>query len=76
MTPPRSSPPTDADAVKLLDAVADNLLKLLPETATSLGIDTGARAALRSQLADRSAAGKQRLAGQVRTDLERVKAFK
>jgi uncharacterized protein (DUF885 family) len=75
VTPPPSSSPTDADALKLLDEVADSLLKLLPETATSLGIDTGARAALRSRLADRSEAGKQRLAGQVRTDLERVRAF-
>ena len=41
----------DADALKLLDSVADNLLRLQPEAATSLGIDTGARAALRSQLA-------------------------
>jgi uncharacterized protein (DUF885 family) len=73
VTPPSSSTPTDADALKLLDAVADSLLKLLPETATSLGIDTGARAALRSQLGDRSDAGKQRLAAQVRADLGGVK---
>ena len=38
--------------------------------ATSLGIDIGARAALRSQLADRSAQGQQRIAGQVRAGLE------
>jgi uncharacterized protein (DUF885 family) len=66
---------TDADALKLLDDIADSLLKLLPEGATSLGIDTGARAALRSQLADRSEQGKQRRATQVRGDLERVKAL-
>jgi uncharacterized protein (DUF885 family) len=66
---------TDADALALLDGVADNLLKLQPEGATSLGIDTGARAALRSQLGDRSAEGQQRLAKQVRVDLERVNAF-
>src|SRR3954454_2214927 len=71
-TPPASN---DADALKLLDEIAENLLRLQPEGATSLGIDTGTRAALRSQLADRSAAGQQRLATQVRTDLERVKAF-
>jgi uncharacterized protein (DUF885 family) len=72
-----SAPPasTDADALKLLDGVADNLLRLLPESATSLGIDTGTRGALRSQLADRSEDGKQRLAKQVRADLERVTAF-
>src|SRR3954447_21508486 len=71
-TPPASN---DADALKLLDEIAENLLRLQPEGATSLGIDTGTRAALRSQLADRSAAGQQRLATQLRTDLERVKAF-
>src|SRR3954469_2383564 len=70
-----SSPASDADALKLLDSVADNLLKLQPDGATSLGIDTGARAALRSQLADRSAEGQQRLARQVRADLEQVKAL-
>lgn len=67
---------TDADALKLLDSVADNLLKLQPEAATSLGIDTGVRAALRSQLADRSEEGKQRLAKQIKADLERINAFK
>ena len=71
-TPPASN---DADALKLLDSVADNLLRLVPESATSLGIDTGPRAALRSQLADRSAEGQQRLAKQVRADLEQVNAF-
>ncbi|HEY7055514.1 MAG TPA: DUF885 domain-containing protein [Vicinamibacterales bacterium] len=65
---------TDTDALTLLDEVAENLLRLQPESATSLGIDTGSRGALRSQLADRSAAGQQRLATQVRADLERVKA--
>src|SRR6476660_1893036 len=72
-TPPSSN---DSDALKLLDDVAGNLLKLQPEAATSLGIDTGARTALRSQLGDRSEEGKQRLAKQVRADLERVNAFK
>ena len=64
----------EADVVALLDSVGDNLLRLFPETATGLGIDTGARAALRSQLADRSADGQQRIANQVRADLERVRA--
>jgi uncharacterized protein (DUF885 family) len=65
---------TDAGALALLDEVGDNLLRLYPEVATSLGLDTGARAALRSELADRSAEGQQRLAKQIRSDLERVKA--
>ena len=71
--PPRSA---DADALKLLDSIAENLLRLQPETATSLGIDTGERAALRSQLGDRSQAGTRRLAQQVKTDLDLVNAFK
>ena len=66
---------TAADAAKLLDQIGENYLRFAPESATSLGIDTGARAALRSQLADRSAAGQQKIADQVRQDLERVKAF-
>ena len=72
---PEPDASSDAEALALLDGVAASHLKLLPEGATSLGIDTGARAALRSQLADRSAAGQQRLATQIRADLERVNAF-
>ncbi len=66
--------PPDADVLALLDGVADNLLRLLPESATSLGVDTGARSALRSQLTDRSADGVRRLQAQVRADLDRIKA--
>jgi uncharacterized protein (DUF885 family) len=72
---PTAPATNEADALALLDGLADNLLRLLPESATSLGIDTGARAALRSQLADRSAEGQQRVAKQLRADLERVNAF-
>ena len=64
----------EGEALALLDEVAENLLRLLPESATSLGIDTGARAALRSQLGDRSAEGQRRIATQLRADLERVNA--
>ena len=60
--------PADAQALTLLDQIAEDLLRLFPETATSLGIDTGARAALRSQLADRSAEGVAR----VRAHVERI----
>jgi uncharacterized protein (DUF885 family) len=66
---------TEADVLALLDSAADNFLRLFPESATSLGIDTGARAPLRAQLGDRSAEGKQRLAQQVRADLDRVNAL-
>jgi uncharacterized protein (DUF885 family) len=65
----------DADAAALLDQLADELLRLLPESATSLGIDTGARAPLRSQLSDRSAAGRQRMASHLKSGLERANAL-
>ena len=69
---PSSSAPTDADALALLDACAGSFLKLFPESATSLGIDTGARASLRGQLGDRSPQGRQRVIDQLRADLQRV----
>ncbi|HEY3883978.1 MAG TPA: DUF885 domain-containing protein, partial [Vicinamibacterales bacterium] len=65
----------DTDALKLLNGIADNLLKLQPEAATSLGLDTGPRAALRSQLADRSAEGERQIAQRVEADLARVNAL-
>jgi len=63
---------TDADAIPLLDAIAENLLRLAPESATSLGIDKDDRAALGHQLGDRSAAGQERIASTLRTDLAQV----
>ena len=74
----RPSPPStrsDDDALALLNSVGNNLLNLLPESATSLGIDVKERAALRSQLSDRSADGQKRIAQQLRTDLARLNAF-
>jgi uncharacterized protein (DUF885 family) len=70
-----SATPADTDAAALLEAIGENLVRLMPETATSLGVDTGARASLRSQLADRSADGQRRLAAQVRADQDRVNGF-
>ena len=58
-----------------MTSIADNLLAHSPEGATSLGIDTGARAAMRAQLGDRSAAGQQALAATLKADLARVRAF-
>jgi uncharacterized protein (DUF885 family) len=65
----------EAEAGKLLDEIGENYLRFAPESATSLGVDAGPRAALRSQLTDRSAEGQQRIANQVRQDLERAKAL-
>ncbi len=64
----------EADATALLDSIGKNLLGLSPESATSLGIDKGEFAHLRSRLADRSAAGQQRIANVLRADLARANA--
>ncbi len=40
----------DAAARALLDQIGDGLLRLAPETATSLGLDVNARQGLRAQL--------------------------
>lgn len=66
--------PAQGQAAALLDSVADNLLSHSPEGATSLGIDTGTRAAMRGQLGDRSAAGVGALAATLAADLKRVRA--
>ncbi|GAA0866514.1 DUF885 family protein [Sphingopyxis soli] len=68
--------PEHGEAQKLLDSIADNLLALSPEGATGLGIDTGARAAMRGQLGDRSAAGQQKIADTLKADVARIRAFK
>jgi uncharacterized protein (DUF885 family) len=65
----------EADALALVDRIAANLLRLSPESATSLGIDTGDLAGLRSQLSDRSAEGQRKIASQLREDLERIKTI-
>jgi uncharacterized protein (DUF885 family) len=65
---------SETQATALLDSIAENLLRLSPETATALGIDKGERAFLRSQLGDRSAAGQQRVAHTLRSDLARANA--
>ncbi|QNO25732.1 DUF885 domain-containing protein [Sphingopyxis sp. OPL5] len=65
--------PSAADA--LLTSIADNLLAQSPESATSLGIDTGARAAERGKLGDRSPTGVKALTETLKADLARVRAF-
>ncbi len=70
-----ASGPRDDVALALLDDVANELLALFPELATSLGLDTGARAGLKSRLTDRSLAGMERIAARLRADLDRVSAF-
>ncbi|MDQ1230748.1 DUF885 family protein [Sphingomonas sp. SORGH_AS_0879] len=66
-------PPTNATA--LLDRIAQGLLPLIPERATSLGVDEGAQADLRRRLEDRSPAGvaaRQRFLTQSLRELARL----
>ena len=72
--PAFAAPATEAQAKALLDSFAEHLLQLKPERATSLGVDTGARAALRSRLEDRTPAGVARIAATLRADLARANA--
>jgi uncharacterized protein (DUF885 family) len=69
-----NAPLDEAGAKTLLDSIADNLLALSPETATSLGIDQKGKAELRSKLADRSAAGQARVASTLKADLNRIRS--
>jgi len=69
-----AAPAGETSATALLDSIGENLLILSPESATSLGIDTGANANLRSKLADRSQAGQDRIAATLRADLARAEA--
>ncbi len=62
------------DAAALLDEVAWNLIELEPGSATSLGIDNGEHAYLRSRLGDSSPEGIARLSATLAADLARVRA--
>ena len=64
----------EATAAALLGSIAENLLRLFPEAATTLGIDKGDRVALKSALKDRSGIGQQRVAQTIRSDLARAEA--
>ena len=66
---------TDQDVAALLAQFAEELLVDYPESATGLGIDTGARAPLKSKLTDRSPAGQRAIAQRVAKRLERLKAI-
>ena len=70
-----SSAPTQAEGEALLDEFGWNLLRHEPTRATSLGVDTGEHAALRSMLADVSPDGINAYADTLRADLERARAF-
>ena len=56
----------------MLAQFAEELLRLSPETATSLGLDSGRRLALKSQWSDGSKIGDARWAAQVKSMLTRL----
>ncbi len=65
----------DAAAQTLLAEITEELLVDYPESATMLGIDKGARVALKSKLADRSAAGQAAIAKRVAQRVEKLKSL-
>lgn len=67
--------PGDATAQALLEAAADQILADQPEQATTLGIDKGKYARLRSMLPDRSPAGVRRIAERLRARVAQLKAI-
>lgn len=69
-----AAPTTPEGARALLDSFAWNLLEHEPGRASSLGVDTGARAYLRSRLADASQAGQNAYAATLSADLARARA--
>ncbi|MFL6765572.1 MAG: DUF885 domain-containing protein [Sphingomicrobium sp.] len=73
--PALAAPATETQASALLSSIAENLLRLQPTEATSLGIDTGKRASYRYRLEDRSAAGQARIAATLKADLARAEAI-
>ncbi|HYE27893.1 MAG TPA: DUF885 family protein [Allosphingosinicella sp.] len=58
----------------LLARAAEAILVEYPENATTLGLDKGARAGLKSRLTDRSLHGRARLAGAAADRLRRIEA--
>ncbi|MEA3012462.1 MAG: hypothetical protein QOD42_1007 [Sphingomonadales bacterium] len=62
-------------AQALLAGIAEALLADYPENASALGLDNGARAALKSRLSDRSRAGQQALAERAAARLARLRAI-
>ncbi|MET0323073.1 MAG: DUF885 family protein, partial [Duganella sp.] len=66
--------PGDAQFSKLLDTFADEILRLSPTTATSLGLDKGERADLKAKLENISRAGDAAWASQVKSMVKRLNA--
>ncbi len=71
----RADAGADSDVDRLLAGIAEEILADYPENATSAGIDTGERAALKARLTDRSPAGQEAIARRVAKRLERLEAI-
>ncbi len=71
----KGAPSADTAADALLSATAEQLLTSSPESATSLGIDKGERAHLRSMVEDRSMAGRQKVADGLRARIAQLDAL-
>lgn len=65
----------EAAAKALLDTLTEEHLRLDPSNASSLGIDVGARAALKSRLDDRSPAGRAEATQWLRSAIRRLDAL-
>ncbi|MBA3668454.1 MAG: DUF885 domain-containing protein [Sphingomonas sp.] len=72
--PPLPAVTSEAAAKAMLDSFGHNLLALSPESATSLGLDIGQRAWMRTRLTDRSIAGQKKVADVIAADLARAEA--
>jgi uncharacterized protein (DUF885 family) len=73
--PARAQTPADTAAMRMLDQTAESLLVAYPENAANLGIDTGARAALKSRLTDKSRSAEQRRAADAAARLAALRAI-
>ena len=70
---PRSAGPQDGLLRSMLDGFFDEELRMSPEGATQLGLDTGRNADLRGKLSDRSERGRNADLGSAKTRLVRLR---
>jgi uncharacterized protein (DUF885 family) len=71
----RGPAPAAAQARAIYDSVFEQMLQLSPEAATNLGLDTGARAGLKSRLSDRAVTGRTGWWGPLIDALPRLRAI-
>ena len=73
--PARAATGADTAAQALLADMAEAMLADAPETASGLGIDTGARLPLKSRLGNKTPAGQAQIAAHVQDRLARLRAI-